>query len=167
MFESPEPKNNRSPHLAFWAMIAAFVFLVTCIFGEGMGGSLGSNPFCWPHIGCTDGFFGYDAIEHFLFGIAGTWMLVWIFQEFPQYALFHSKRWKNILTILSLVIFLSVIWEFFECVHDFFRLEILHQSLINIKLHINYLDQPTNLDTMGDLTFALLGSIVALFYPKL
>jgi len=166
MLENFESKNNTCSRMAVLATVATTIFFVVCIFGEGMGGSLGSNPSCYKYLGCTTGFFGYDAIEHLLYGIAATWVLVWIFEKFPQHSLLHTKRWKNVLIIIVLVVFFSVIWEFVECAHDYFRLDILHQSLINLRLHVNYLDQPTNLDTMGDLAFGLCGSVVALFFTK-
>jgi hypothetical protein len=166
MSENFESKNKISSHLPVWAMIATFVFLVVCIFGEGLGGSLGSNPSCYKYLGCTDGFGGYDAIEHFLFGIAAVWILISTFQKFPKYSLFQTEHWKNVLTIIALVVLISVAWEFLECAHDAFRVDILHQTLVNWKLHLNLLNQPTNLDTMGDLFFASLGSTIALFFTK-
>jgi hypothetical protein len=166
MEEIIKSKNNLCSKEAVWAIIATSIFLLVCIFGEGMGGSFGSNPSCYKYLGCTTGFFGYDAIEHFLFGIAAVGILVWFFMKFPKYSLLHTERWKNILTVVALIILVSVIWEFIECAHDYFRIEVLHQLLINFRLHINSLDQPTNLDTMGDLFFSLFGSLTGLFFTK-
>ena len=166
MFENFELKKNTYSHSFILATIATTVFILVCIFGEGISGSFGSNPSCYKYLGCTEGFFGYDAVEHFLFGIAAIWILVWIFQKFPQHSILNNKRWKNVLILLALVAFISVAWEFLEASHDAFRVDILHQTLVNWRLHINTLDQPTNLDTMGDLFFSLFGSMVALFFTK-
>lgn len=166
MFERLKSKNIECSDSAILATIFTTVFLVICIFGEGLGGSLGSNPSCYTFLGCTEGFMGYDALEHFLFGLAAVFLLIWLFQRYPKYSLLHTERWKNVLTIIALIMFVSVLWEFLECAHDAFRSEILHEALVNWKMHINLLNQPTNIDTMGDLLSALAGSIVALFFIK-
>jgi len=93
--------------------------------------------------------------------------LVWFFFFFTEYSILSNKRWKNFLIILSTIALLAVGWELLECAHDVFRLSILHEHLLNLKLHINLLDQPNNLDTMGDLFFELFGSIITLSLVKL
>src|ERR1035437_7948527 len=118
MFENLQYKNDAYSRSTILAIVTTTIFLLVCIFGEGIGGSLASNPSCYKYLGCTSGFFGYDAIEHFLFGIAAVAVLVWIFKKFPQYSLLHTKRWKNILTVIALVMLISVLWEFVECAHD-------------------------------------------------
>ena len=50
-----------------------------------------------------------------------------------------------------------------ECARDAIRLDVLHEHLLNFRLHINLLEQPSNLDTMGDLTSALVGAVMGLF----
>lgn len=167
MVEVLETKKNNHSHTGPIALFLLSVFILACTLGEGLGGSWGSNEACNKYLGCTSGFFGYDAVEHFIFGVAVVWIIVWLFQRFPQFSLLHNKRWKNILIIIALVVFVGVIWEFLECAHDYFRLSILHQALLNWKLHINSLDQPTNLDTMGDMFFGLLGSTLSLFFVGL
>lgn len=146
--------------VALWCSLG--IYIIVDLFGEVIG-SLGSNYECIKYIGCTSGFFGYDAIEHFLCGLTFALLLAWICRKFPSYSILTDKRWKNALIIISVVALVAVCWEFLECAHDVFRLDILHQPLFNLKLHINLLDQPTNLDTMGDLAFNVFGSIVALF----
>ena len=163
MFKNFTYKNKT---YSFIAIIAISLFLIACIFGEGLGGSLGLNQTCLKYFGCSIGFFGYDAFEHFLFGISATFILIWFFQRFPTYSLLNTKRWKNILIIIILVMFISVIWEFTELIHDIFRSDFLNQILLNQKLHINLLDQPNNIDTMGDLFFSLFGSTIPLFFIK-
>ena len=167
MFENFKLKNNNYSKMAILATISTSVFLLACIFGEGLGGSLGSNPTCFKYLGCTTGFLGYDAFEHLLFGISAVFILFWIFQKFSKYSMLHTEKWKNILTIIALIMFVSVLWEFAECAHDAFRVDVLGQALVNWKMHVNLLDQPTNLDTMGDLTFAFIGSILALLFIEI
>ena len=123
-----------------------------------------SNSYCSKYLGCTSGFFGYDALEHFTFGFVIIFSIVWICRNFPKYSILNDSTWRTIFSLITLTVFISVLWEFSECAHDVFRLNILHEYLINFKLHIDFLDQPTNLDTMGDISFNLLGSILALFF---
>jgi len=54
----------------------------------------------------------------------------------------------------------AVCWEILEYLHDAIQLDIFHIHLVDWHLHINNLDQPTNADTMGDITFTLVGAIV-------
>ena len=166
MFNNFKYKNTTYSLMAVLSIITAIIFLVACLFGEGLGGSLGLNQTCLKYLGCSVGFFGYDAIEHFLFGISAAFILVWFFQKFPKYSLLNTKHWKNVLTIVVLIVFISVIWEFIEFIHDIFRSDFLNQILLNQKLHINLLDQPNNTDTMGDLFFSLCGSLLSLFFMK-
>ena len=149
---------------AVYASVSSLIFLATCILGEGLGGSLGSNPMCYKYLGCTTGFAGYDAVEHFLFGIAAVFILIWFFEKFSKYSLLFAERSKSILMIVALIMFVSGLWEFFEFSFDVVRVDILHQALINWKLHINLLSQPTNTDTMGDLFFAFTGSTISSFF---
>lgn len=157
-------KEKSSSRLGKWALALTALWLITCTFGEGLGGSWGANNACYPYLGCTSGFFGYDAIEHFLFGVVAIFALVWFFRTHPRFSLLSDVRWKNVVILIAVVALVSVFWELLECAHDFFRVDILHQSLFNFRLHLNQLDQPTNLDTMGDLTFALIGSLASLFF---
>jgi hypothetical protein len=119
-----------------------------------------NNGACSKYLGCVGGFAGYDAFEHLFFGLALAIGLIWFFEYSPKYSLLHSNLFKTLIVIVALVTLVSVFWEIIECLHDALRLDILHESLRNFKLHIDLLDQPNNLDTMGDLTFALLGSII-------
>lgn len=160
------PSKGDLDFRAVLAASATAVFLLACVFGEGLGGSWGSNTACSPIFGCTSGFFGFDAVEHFLFGVAAAWILVWIFKARPRFSLLHGTRWKNVLTVVAIVALVSVGWEHLEMLHDLFRTDILHQSLVNFRLHINLLDQPTNLDTLGDLFFAIVGSFIASLFPR-
>lgn len=121
------------------------------------------NTACSKYLGCVSGFFGYDAFEHLFFGIAAALAILWLCARFPKYSILHEKRWKAFLTVVAIVALIAVLWEILECAHDYFRIDVLGEHLFNFRLHINTLDQPTNLDTMGDITFSLIGSIVGFF----
>jgi hypothetical protein len=109
------------------------------------------------------GFAGYDAFEHLFFGVALVILIVWLCEHFPKYCITHPERWKTALIVVAVVVFISVLWEILECTHDALRMNVLHESLRNFSLNINLLDQPTNIDTMGDLSFGLVGAIVGFF----
>ena len=166
MFKNFKFKKNNYSHIGILAIISTTIFFIAFIFGEGIGSNLGLNQSCSPYLGCASGFFGFDAVEHFIAAVAEVFVLLWIFKKFPKYSLLNDKRWKNILMFIALVALIGVLWEFVECAHDLFRSNILHEVLVNRRLHINLLDQPNNIDTMGDLFFGLLGAIVALFLTK-
>jgi len=157
-------KNNKFSRNAIMAIASIVIFLIACTFGEGLGGSLGYNQTCFKYLGCTTGFLGYDALEHFLFGIATIFTLVWFFKRFPDYSVLNSKRWKNVLILIALVALIAVLWELSECAYDFFRGNVLNLSLFDLKTHVNLLAQPNNLDTMGDFTSGLIGAITATFF---
>ena len=168
MVEKQEIKRCIPSKLAVFASILTVVYLIINILGEReFGGSLAMNPSCYKYLGCTSGFLGYDAIEHFMFGVAGTTVLVYLLRKFPDHSILSNKRWKNFLMIVSIIVLISVLWEFVEFGHDTIRVDIFHQPLVNWKLNINYLDQPTNADTMGDMFFGLIGSILTLLFVKI
>ncbi len=122
-----------------------------------------NNSTCFTLLGCNAGFFGYDAIEHFLCGAAVFLAILWLCKKFPEHSILPNERyWKIALTLVAYVALLAVLWEILECAHDYFNLSILHEHLFNYRLHINALDQPSNLDTMGDISFTLIGALVSL-----
>ncbi len=160
---------NIKSKTAVLAIVSAAFFLVVCAFGEGLVANLGENTMCYKYLGgCDAGFFGYDALEHLLFGISAVCVLVWLCKKYPRFSLLsQDKKWKNLFTLVAIVALASVAWEFVECAHDYFRLEVFREPLLSLRLHINNLDQPTNLDTMGDLAFSVGGSIFALLFVEL
>jgi uncharacterized membrane protein YjdF len=160
-------KNHIFKNIAWYATTATALFLIVGAFGEGPIAHFASNTICNAYINCTVGFLGYDAIEHFLSGVSVTLILIWIFKKFPTYSLFTPKRWKNILILLALVISISVLWEIIECAYDIFRFDILVEPSLSVKLHLNILAQPTNLDTMGDLIFGAFGALLAVFFIEI
>ena len=145
-------------HIILFVAISIIWVLLT-IFGEFVFGWAG-NTACSKYLGCTTGFLGYDAFEHFFFGVLGACTIMWISEHFPTYSIVHSKKWKTILVVVATIALISVLWEILECTHDYFRINILHEHLLSFRFHVDRLDQPSNLDTMGDLTFSLVGSII-------
>ena len=112
------------------------------------------NYKCYALLGCNMGFFGYDAVLHLWSGIMDVVLIIWITRKFPAVNIFHKQFWKNFLIIISFVAFISVAWEIGELGHDQYRMKVLHQNLTVP----NHLDQPSNDDTMGDMTFAIIGA---------
>lgn len=140
--------------------ISVIAWTGVTFFGELFNGA--PNAACYPYLGCDAGFFGYDALEHFLFGFAALWMLVWLCGRFSRISILHIEFWKSALLLVAMVAFFSVLWEIGEWFRDAYLLDIAHETLLNFRLHINYLAQPSNFDTMGDLSFSLLGSLCTL-----
>ena len=136
------------------------VWLVLTILGEFVTG-WATNSFCYTYLGCNDGFFGYDAMEHLLFGFALLLAILWLGEVFPALSLVHGKRTKTILTLIAYVALAAVVWEMYECAWDQYRITILHETLFSFKLHIDALSQSSNLDTMGDISFSLFGALTA------
>lgn len=146
--------TNRREHV-FNVVVASIVliFMVMWIVSV-RGPTLISNDKCFAVLGCNVGFFGYDALLHFVSGIMDAVVIVWLARKFPSISLFHQRFWKNFLIVIALVALIAVSWEFGEYCHDQFRMNVLHENLTMP----NHLDQPSNADTMGDLTFSILGS---------
>ena len=142
------------------AGMALLVWIAVITFGEFFNGA--TNVVCYPYFGCDSGFFGYDALEHFLFGFTAMWILVWLCKKFPHQSILNDTYWKSGVVLVTTVTCVAVVWEFGECFRDAYLLDIAHQQLINLRLHINYLAQPSNFDTMGDLAFNFVGSLLSL-----
>ncbi|HUC88693.1 MAG TPA: hypothetical protein VMR49_01545 [Candidatus Paceibacterota bacterium] len=164
-------KLSRAPELRWLGVLsfsASAIWICLTLCGEFLY-HWTKNSMCSKYLGCGEGFFGYDAFQHLFAGIAIALAIVYLCRRFPKYSILRSRLWENILIIIALVALIAVVWEFAECAHDFFRVSALHEQLVSYRLHFqfNYLDQPTNLDTMGDLAFSLCGSIAALFFAKL
>ena len=156
---------QRERHFKFLIILFSTVWAGVTFFGEFIYFWAG-NATCSKYLGCVAGFFGYDAFEHFFFGILCVLIIIWFCEHFPKYSVLTKTNWKDVIIIISLVAFVAVFWEIVECAHDALRVDVLHESLRNFSLHLNLLDQPTNLDTMGDIVFSLLGSIVAICITK-
>lgn len=140
------------------ALASTAVWALTTLYGELFGGA--PNSACYPYLGCDAGFFGYDALEHFLFGFAAVWITVWLCRIFPKHSILAVEHWKSWLILVAFVMLIAVFWEIGEWFRDAYLLDIAHERLLDLRLHINYLAQPSNFDTMGDLIFTLLGSFL-------
>ena len=148
-------KSNKDKGLAIFILVITVIFLIMAYLGT-HGPVLTSNFACYKYLGCNIGFFGYDALQHFASGIMLTSVIIWIMRNFPSLSLFQNKFWKNFLILVALSALIAFIWEFGEFSFDQFRMKILHENLISE----NRLDQPTNNDTMGDMTFAVVATIL-------
>ncbi len=159
-FRFVRPDHGRSLGIVLLTLWLMWFFMT--LMGEFMY-AWGGNATCSVYIGCVAGFFGYDALEHLCSGAAMALTFIWLSLRYPTYSIIQHNVWKTVLMIIATATFVAVLWEIGECAHDLVRLDVFHQPLYNIRLHVNLLDQPTNLDTMGDLIFNHIGSIIALF----
>ena len=141
-------------------VIATFLWFVLTILGEFVTG-WATNNICYRYLGCNDGFFGFDSIEHFLFGFALVFAFLLLGRSVSGLSLVTESRVKTIVTLIAYVALTAVVWEMFECGWDQYRVVILHETLFSFKLHIDALSQSSNLDTMGDISFSLFGALVA------
>ncbi len=141
------------------AVCSTIIYTAVTMYGEFFNGA--PNSACFKYLGCDESFFGYDALEHFLFGFVAVWIIVWLCEKYPEYSILDAVTWKSVLSLMSLVALIAIGWEIGECFRDAFLLDILHTPLVNLRLHINFLSQPSNFDTMGDLSLSLLGSLLA------
>jgi len=145
--------------------ITLIIYVLADLFGEfAPATGWGFNTQCLRFIGCTTGFFGFDAIEHLLSGFVIFLVLLLFFRKYPQWSPLTGVWWKDALILIAAVNLISFAWELVECAHDVFRVAILHERLYSVRLNIDLLDQPTNLDTMGDMTFNVLGSAIAALF---
>jgi hypothetical protein len=145
--------NSKGRVLPTITIAVVALFIVGWILGR-WGPELIANEKCFRFLGCNIGFFGYDAALHFVSGIMDLLVIVWLARRFLRFDLFGNVAWKNILIGVSMVALIAVVWEIGELCHDQFRMKVLHENLISP----NHLDQPTNDDTMGDITFTLIGA---------
>ena len=141
-------------------LLGALIFAATIIAGQIWAND---NTACVKFLGCGNGFFGYDALEHFFWGFLAVAFIIRICIKFPPLNLLHNDAlWKNVLLLLALLTLLSVGWELLEYVRDHILTQFaFFNKLAFLKPHS--LAQPSNVDTMGDLTFDLLGGILGIF----
>ena len=132
------------------------LFLVLWTLGK-WGPHFIANDRCYAILGCNAGFFGYDALLHFVSGIMITSLIIFFSIKFSAANFFHDGFWKNMIVVVSLIAMIAVFWEIAELGHDQFRMKVLHE---NLRVPTNRLDQPSNDDTMGDITFAILGGTI-------
>ncbi|MFA6601940.1 MAG: hypothetical protein WCT02_03750 [Candidatus Paceibacterota bacterium] len=152
-FASVSRSNDFIKTISF-ALIA--LFLLVWILGS-FGPHLIANHKCYAFFGCNGGFFGFDAFQHFLSGPMDVALIIWLSRKHEKVNLFQEKFWKNFLIIVAIVALVAVLWEIIEYGHDEFRMDVLGRNLTSPNL----LDQPTNSDTMGDMTMTLVGASLA------
>ena len=97
-----------------------------------------------------ESFYGFDKVMHFTGGIIGSLFLTWFFYKKYSYLLSKKKIGKMILINSALFLLAAFIWEIMEfSVQGFFGVGHL---------------LATPLDSIGDMAFGLLGSLVGVTY---
>ena len=117
------------------------------------------NSRCFHYLGCNAGFLGYDVVVHFFCGIFDAMLVVWIGEKYLHLNILHSHFWKNALIIVMAVAFFAIVWELYEFILDNFAASFLN----HIPPSFNQLAQPGNSDTVGDMTFGILGAFTGVF----
>ena len=153
--EGVKPKRFETPTRRLFVAMALWS---GAQFGLGDIWGMMKNSQCFKYLGCNAGFFGFDAFVHFLAGILFIMFVLWLFHRYPKLNLLHANFWKTAVILLAIVALLGVTWEVIELAADHIRMDVLHENLT----HPNRLAQPSNGDTMGDLTFALLGAALSI-----
>ena len=156
---TPSAKNTPLTSL----LIATVVIFAVIIFFGYQGPGWIKNSLCFTYLGCNAGFFGYDSLMHFSSGFMDVMILLWASRRFPRLSLFGGSFWKNLVITLSVVALVAVSWEILEYGHDFVRMQYFHENLIGE----DRLDQPSNADTMGDITLSLVGALLVVAVPRL
>ena len=148
-------ESRRNHWLGVLVLCVILIFLFAVFVVGDWFGWIGNSQ-CFQYLGCNIGFFGYDALTHFLGGTVEVSLILWLMIRFPRVNIFHENFWKNFVILLALVALIGVGWEILEFSYDHIRIFLLHDNLLNP----NRLFQPSNRDTIGDLTFGLLGALV-------
>lgn len=151
-------KNPFSSGLISAALLFAIPDFAGQVYPFWMDSSL-----CFKYIGCNAGFFGYDALLHCISGGAGVLFFLWLNERKPGLQLLPKRQSVRIFLLLSAIALLSVCWEISEYSWDLFRtLSGFHVDL----LHFYQPGQPSNADTMGDLTANLAGASATLVFIR-
>ncbi len=141
---------------------SGIIFGIAEFFADSWFGLI-ANSECFKYLGCNVGFFGYDAIIHFLGGAFEVLLVIWLCQKFPRWNILHEDSiWKDIVVLIAAVALLAVGWELWEFSVDHFRMDILHENIA----YPNHMAQPSNSDTMGDFTFGLTGALIGALLVK-
>ncbi len=149
-----------SKKIASGLFFSILFFIIITRIGDHAGWT--ANNYCPNYFSCTIGFFGFDALQHFFGGIISLFIIGYYSELYPQYSLFHQNKVKNFVILLSVSIFLAFMFEGGEMVHDAFRFGIRHIAE-SVSGH-HQLDQPTNLDTMGDMFFHAIASMIVIWF---
>ena len=154
-----ESLDHNNQILKRFTIIFVVIFLILSVFLGTFGPQLMIDGKCYPFLGCNSGFFGYDALVHFISGIMDAALIIFLFKKFSSTNLFNGNFHKNLIIIVSIVISISFLWEVIEFSHDQLRMKVLNIDLVSL----NKLDQPSNEDTMGDITFSIIGATITAF----
>ncbi len=152
---TPETKKVKTHRLGVLAILFSAAFSFLSIWGNWSGHM--NNDVCYAYLGCNAGFFGYDAITHLLSGVAITTTLIWISARFAPLSIMTGVLWKDILILTACTVLISVFWEIGECIGDWMRMYWMHKDLL---FPTNRLFQPSNADTVGDLTYCFIGGLI-------
>ncbi len=168
MPEENKKYQNKRHSLLIWITIGLFI-LLEFVIAHALrfdGKDLMHNDLCFKYLGCNAGFFGYDALVHLTSGIFEAPILIWLYEKYYNIGLFHDLKrhdfLRNLVILIALITLICFGWEMVEFLYDQFRMDILHQTLF-IPGHLNNLVQPSDTDTMGDITFGMLGGIIGGF----
>jgi hypothetical protein len=148
---------SKDSKLGMWLIVAILVWVAVQFVGGDLFGLM-QNNLCFAVFGCNAGFFGYDAFVHLLAGAMFALFIVWIGEAYPRLKVVSENFWKSALIIISICALIETGWEIWEFGIDHFRMDVLRENLTNP----NILWQPSNSDTMGDETFNLAGSVIAI-----
>jgi len=148
---------GNSSRYGMLAGLSALLFLCVDVPGQ-WGPDLQDNALCFRYLGCNAGFGGYDALCHFLFGIAFALGIYWFCRRWPRYSILHEQYWKGALVTLALVGLFAAVWECLEFTFDILAVIDLHHPLTHLQ-ELQFLAQPTNADTVGDMFYGMLGAI--------
>ncbi len=159
--------SSTSPSRQISVLDAVSACLATLLFIALFAGHwLGDNSLCYKLLGCNAGFFGYDTIEHFLSGLLVASLVVRHARRRTRPDFLKNTFWRDVITLTAFVALFGLGWEMIE----FFRDNVLmHIKFFhNIRLLLpDSVAQPSNSDTMGDLTFDLLGGLVGALVLRL
>lgn len=156
------PHTPKDRLLGILALASLFLFLVVSIGGNLTG--LMNNDACYALLGCNIGFFGYDALVHFVSGMMEVFVFLWLMRAYPVVHILNDAFWKNVFILLIFAAMAGSIWEIGEFAGDFIKTHLYH---INIYAPTNRMYQPNNSDTMGDMTFGLLGAFITACATKI
>jgi hypothetical protein len=148
--------SPRLRKLHMWAAISILFFLVISIWGNVSGPM--DNDTCYRLLGCNIGFFGYDAFVHFFSGVMDVIAFLWVISLMPKLYILNDAFWKNVFILVLVAAFVGSLWEVGEFIIDYIKVNFLH---INIFAPVNRMYQPTNSDTIGDMSFNMLGAFIA------
>ena len=139
--------------ILYFTITFFIVFFVLHVLGY-YGPKFMDNSKCFQYLGCNMGFFGYDALTHFISSVMISSFVVWLMKKKIQINILHDSFFRNLVVIITIMMFITFSWEFAEYSRDQFRIKVLHENIT----HPNCRDQASDSDTMGDMTFSILGA---------